>query len=101
MRNIVLIEPEDCGRDFAPYGYPVASPRIERLAREGLTFRRAFCESPQCSPSRASMLTGTPSYQNGMFSVSHRGFDLRDPSRHLANWLDTTSSGASAPTGIN
>ena len=87
MRNVVLIEPEDCGRDFAPYGYSVASPHIERLAREGLTFRRAFCESPQCSPSRASMLTGTPSYQNGMFFVSHRGFDLHDPTRHLASWL--------------
>ena len=87
MRNIVLIEPEDCGRDFAPYGHPAPSPNIDRLADEGMMFRQAFAESPMCSPSRAAMLTGTPSHENGMFTVSHRGFDLHRPERHLAGWL--------------
>jgi arylsulfatase A-like enzyme len=36
----------------------VRSPQIDRLAAEGVLFENAFCQSPVCSPSRGSFLTG-------------------------------------------
>ena len=36
----------------------IRTPNIDRLAREGVAFTHAFCQSPICTPSRASFLTG-------------------------------------------
>ena len=36
----------------------IKTPHFDRVAREGVLFTRAFCNSPSCSPSRAAMLTG-------------------------------------------
>ena len=48
----------------------VKAPNLDRLAREGVVFEHAYCSSPLCAPSRASMITGSlPSrigvYDNG------------------------------------
>lgn len=41
------------------YGNPlVATPNIDRLAAMGVLFEQAYCQSPVCTPSRASFLTG-------------------------------------------
>ena len=41
------------------YGNPyVHTPHIDRLASEGVLFERCFSQSPVCTPSRASFLTG-------------------------------------------
>lgn len=40
-------------------GHPaVKTPHLDRLAGQGVCFSRAYCSSPVCLPSRASMLTG-------------------------------------------
>ena len=36
----------------------VATPNTDRLVRSGVSFTRAYCQSPICTPSRASFLTG-------------------------------------------
>ena len=44
----------------------VATPAIDSLAESGIRFRRAYCASPLCAPSRASMMTGRLPSQLGM-----------------------------------
>lgn len=45
--------------DSGVYGNPkVGTPNIDRLARDGMRFTRAFVTASSCSPSRASLITG-------------------------------------------
>ena len=56
--NILYIHSHDTGRYVQPYGYAIPTPSIQRLAEQGILFRKAFSAAPTCSPSRASLLTG-------------------------------------------
>ena len=85
--NVLYLHSHDTGRHVQPYGHGVATPRIQRLAEEGLLFRQAFSAAPVCSPSRAALLTGEYPHSSGMLGLAHRGFRLRDRGRHLANLL--------------
>jgi len=85
--NILYIHSHDTGRYVQPYGYAVPTPNIQRLAEQGILFRRNFCAAPTCSPSRAAMLTGQCAHASGMLGLAHRGFVLNDYSRHLVHTL--------------
>jgi len=39
------------------------TPNFHRVANQGVLFRNAFCAAPQCSPSRAAILTGKNIWQ--------------------------------------
>jgi uncharacterized sulfatase len=57
--NIVLIIGEDMGPDIGAYGCKDAiTPHMDRLAREGALFTRAFTHAGVCAPSRSGMVTG-------------------------------------------
>lgn len=46
-------------------GTSIATPAIDRLAADGMTFNRAFVASPSCAVSRAALLTGLMPARNG------------------------------------
>ncbi len=85
--NILYIHSHDTGRFVQPYGHPVPTPNIQVLAEQGVLFRQAFCASPTCSGSRASLLTGQYCHSNGMFGLAHRGWSLNDYGQHLVHPL--------------
>ena len=70
--NIVVIQADQmAAQALGAYGDEAAkTPHIDALAQEGAVFDRAYCNTPLCAPSRASMMTGQmPSdvgcYDNG------------------------------------
>ncbi|MDD4190113.1 MAG: sulfatase-like hydrolase/transferase [Mangrovibacterium sp.] len=68
--NIILILADDLG--WSDVGYNGAefykTPNIDRLAKEGMVFSRFYPSAANCSPSRASLLTGmySPSYEKNL-----------------------------------
>ena len=57
--NILFIAVDDLRPELGCYGNKyVISPNIDRLARSGMVFFNAFCQSAVCNPSRASLMTG-------------------------------------------
>lgn len=44
---------------------PMPMPGFRRLANEGMVFDRSYCANSLCGPSRACMLTGRHSHNNG------------------------------------
>lgn len=56
--NIVLIVADDLGwGDVGFHGAAIATPNIDRLAREGVVLERYYV-APVCSPTRAGLMTG-------------------------------------------
>jgi N-sulfoglucosamine sulfohydrolase len=87
LPNILYLHSHDTGRYTQAYGHPVPTPNIQRLADQGVVFRKAFCAAPTCSASRACLLTGQYGHNNGMLGLAHRGWSLNDYRQHLVHPL--------------
>lgn len=49
-------------------GHPQArTPNLDRLAKRGVLFTRAYCSAPSCNPSRASLMTGILPSTSGVY----------------------------------
>ncbi|MDX1966133.1 MAG: sulfatase-like hydrolase/transferase, partial [Planctomycetaceae bacterium] len=58
--NILFIAIDDLNHWVGHLGRnpQTRTPNIDRLARQGMTFTRAYCTAPACNPSRASLMSG-------------------------------------------
>jgi len=75
--NILLIVSEDNGPELGCYGDPyVKTPVLDRLAKEGVRFDKAFTPYSVCSPSRACFLTGRHPVVNGHLGLATHKFAM-------------------------
>lgn len=67
IKNILFIMADQLRWDYLScYGHPhLHTPNIDRLAKKGVRFDRAFVQSPVCGPSRASFYTGRTVFSHG------------------------------------
>src|SRR6478752_6890042 len=67
--NIVFVLCDNVGwGDFACYGGGTATPRIDKLASEGMRLTNYTVEA-QCTPTRSAILTGRQSVRSGTYTV--------------------------------
>ncbi|MDT5146305.1 MAG: hypothetical protein QOC58_950 [Mycobacterium sp.] len=86
--NVLIVHWHDLGRYLGAYGHAdVSSPRLDRLAAEGILFTRAHAAAPLCSPSRGSLFTGRYPHTNGLLGLAHHGWEYRSGVRTLPQIL--------------
>jgi uncharacterized sulfatase len=70
--NLVVILFDDLGwGDLGVYGSSaIATPRIDRLAAEGVRLTEYYAPAPYCTPSRAGLLTGRYPPRTGLVQVT-------------------------------
>jgi len=85
--NVVFILVDNVGwGTFGAYGGTIPTPRIDKLASEGIRFNNYNVEA-QCTPSRSAILTGRYSTRSGTFTVPLPG----QGDAGLAPWEYTTA----------
>ncbi|MCO6454565.1 MAG: sulfatase-like hydrolase/transferase [Pirellulaceae bacterium] len=86
--NMLVVFIDDLGwGDFSCFGNPdIATPHIDRLAREGLRFEQFYVNSPICSPSRVAISTGQ--YPQRWRITSYLNNRQSNLDRGMAQWLD-------------
>ena len=90
--NVIFILADDLGwSDTTLYNTTTLyqTPNVERLAKRGMTFTRAYSNSPLCSPTRASIMTGQTPARHGSTTPGHHLKTVR---------MEATVAPASRPT---
>lgn len=84
--NIVLVMSDDQGwGQTGYYDHPVLkTPNLDAMAANGLRFDRFYAGAPNCSPTRATVLTGRTNDRTG---VENHGYPLRPQEKTLAQAL--------------
>ena len=82
---------------IAALGNPhIHTPRLDRFVAQGTAFTHAFCQSPICTPSRASFLTGT---YPGALGVNGNGYEMF-PDEHAHRLLPNRLARAGYDCGL-
>jgi arylsulfatase A-like enzyme len=70
--NILFIMSDDhAAHAMSCYGSRInVTPNLDRIAGEGMRFDNCFCTNSICTPSRASILTGTYNHVNGATTLA-------------------------------
>src|SRR5262245_60093226 len=64
---IVIVTDDQRWNAMSIAGHPhLRTPNIDRLGKEGVWFKNAFCTTSLCSPSRASILSGVYAHRHGV-----------------------------------
>ncbi|QDU71486.1 sulfatase [Mucisphaera calidilacus] len=59
VKNVLMLAVDDLRPELGCYGKRhIHSPRIDRFAASATRFDRAYCQFPQCGPSRCSLFAG-------------------------------------------
>jgi arylsulfatase A-like enzyme len=68
--NVIVIFADDLGYgELSCYGHPAfATPRLDRMAREGVRFTQWYVPTPFCAPSRGTLLTGQYPWRHGCWN---------------------------------
>jgi arylsulfatase A-like enzyme len=53
----------------------VRTPNLDRIAKSGARFERAYCNNPICGPSRVSFMTGQTPFRHGLTGNDNRAYD--------------------------
>jgi choline-sulfatase len=69
---LVITSDEHNPKILGGAGHPmIRTPALDRLAREGTMFTRAYAADPICAPTRQSIMTGNYPQEHGQFTNSH------------------------------
>ena len=73
---VVIISDDHAYQAISAYGGKLMkTPNIDRIAKEGVLFNKAYVTNSICGPSRAVILTGKYSHKNGFKDNEHSTFD--------------------------
>lgn len=84
--NILIIFSDDLNTRIGPYmEIDKHTPNLDRLAKEGVRFTKAYCQFPLCGPSRASIMSGLYPEANGILRNIDQPGSYRKETPALAN----------------
>jgi len=71
--NIIIINPDQMRADSMRHlgNNAAVTPSLDQLAKEGVSFSKAFCQNPVCTPSRCSFMSGWYPHVAGHRTMNH------------------------------
>ena len=119
--NILFVFADDWGRYASAYAKlepggindVIKTPNFDRVAREGVLFRRAFVSAPSCTPCRSALLSGQHFWRTGRAAILRGAvwdgsnpsfaFLLRDSGYHIGETYKVWGPGTpnDAPFSVN